>query len=276
MKVGARLVLAAAVGACVVLSSCSGPGAAGSVSAVPSVGEVVAVSSPEQVRRPVDAVRLGSAQLVQLEAAEVRMVNDCRRERGLPGDAAFLEPAVAAVSRTMERERADSPLWGFFSPSTAASGGFATGKPSGPTFFQGSGDAKVGQECFAQAQKAMPRGQSWVFLATLSTWPEGGPQTPVGDPRWVEAVKAWSGCMGDRGFQAGDPVAFAREQNGHQPSASQAERAAAQADVGCKVSTNLVGLGMAVQAAYDDEYLARNEAALREWRKEVDVFLSTH
>ncbi|MDQ4504159.1 hypothetical protein [Sinomonas sp. ASV322] len=55
--------------------------------------------------------------------------------------------------------------------------------------------------------------------------------------------------------------------------ADSTEIAAAVADVQCKISTNLVGIGAALQTAYDQEYIAKHRAALDAFAADWDGYL---
>ncbi|MCL2483519.1 MAG: hypothetical protein FWF43_08935, partial [Propionibacteriaceae bacterium] len=46
------------------------------------------------------------------------------------------------------------------------------------------------------------------------------------------------------------------------------------ADMNCKISTNLVGVAVAVQSAYDQVYIDSHRDALNTWKQKLDALLS--
>lgn len=111
------------------------------------------------------------------------------------------------------------------------------------------------------------------------TLPDHGPHSAVDDPRVVAAYAAWSSCMKAEGYRyatpqeaIGDPSLVpetVKENGASVVRHSAAELAHATADVRCKTSTNLVGIAVTVQAAYDDLYIAGHRDALRDYRNRL-------
>ncbi|MBD0671952.1 hypothetical protein [Streptomyces sp. CBMA156] len=136
--------------------------------------------------------------------------------------------------------------------------------PRGPgidfTEFQGRAVPKGG--CLQEGLDAV--GGAAFLNSAPSALPGGGPKEPLTDPRVVAADRQWSNCMKDRGFTYAtpadaymDPRWRDRTQGagasvGHTP----AELATATADDACKRSTGFMGIAVAVQAAYDRQYIA--------------------
>ncbi len=82
------------------------------------------------------------------------------------------------------------------------------------------------------------------------------------DSRTVAAEESWSSCMKKAGFS----FATSRDANNHRwpdPVGAE-EKAAAVADVKCKISTNLVGIWWAVETAYQRRALEENAPALKQ------------
>lgn len=237
---------------------------------LPPLAEVASVTSPEQVSRPVDGFRLSAGQVLALAAAEERMANACRTGLGLPPDFAYVPEQVSFYAGLAASEASNSPLWGLFD--TAPEATYLPQRPQGPTLYGGSGDKAASSECFRASALKMPHGQSFVFQVRTIDWPAQGPASPALDPRWAEAVGAWQRCLVAHGRPASLGPAELARQLGQQPSPG--NRSMAAVDVACKVETNLVGVGAALQAAYDEQYLTAHGDELRAWKGEIDEFLT--
>jgi hypothetical protein len=108
--------------------------------------------------------------------------------------------------------------------------------------------------------------------------PDGGPKVPPTDPRIVDANARWSDCMKSKGFSYASPWAAYFDpkwrsmprpgtlSRTHTPQ----EIATATADQDCKLSTNLMGIAVAVEAAYDKQYIDSHAAALSAFKLSLD------
>src|SRR5262249_27537689 len=106
--------------------------------------------------------------------------------------------------------------------------------------------------------------------------PDGGPAVPVKDPRMVAVDAAWSTCMKDKGFHYANPVAALTDPQwtpkGSGPTTpTTKEVAVATADLACKRSTNLMGVAVAVETAYDQQYIASHRAQLAAYAKHLQA-----
>jgi len=105
--------------------------------------------------------------------------------------------------------------------------------------------------------------------------PDGGPRIPEKDSRIAKADSAWSACMKNAGFNYRDPVnAFLDTRWSRSPDPSKIihtsdEVATESADLRCKKSTNLIGIAIAVQAAYDQKYIATHTRALTDFQSQL-------
>lgn len=107
--------------------------------------------------------------------------------------------------------------------------------------------------------------------------PDGGPLLANTDSRFRNAVSKWSECMAKAGYHYDDPVAPLVDkkwdrpvgEDGSQAPPSAAEIATATADVKCKMSTDLVGTAIAVQSAYDQQYIQSHRDQLAAFRQFV-------
>lgn len=82
------------------------------------------------------------------------------------------------------------------------------------------------------------------------------------DSRVVAAFAKWSTCMAGSGYHYSTPMAANDDPNWSGERASAEEIAVAVADVNCKKTTNLVGIRMAVDAAYQRAAISQHGAEL--------------
>jgi hypothetical protein len=102
--------------------------------------------------------------------------------------------------------------------------------------------------------------------------PDGGPHIPVSDPRVTDAYAKWSDCMRGKGYAYKDPIAAISDQAwGQEPNGASAKQiATATADIQCKVANNTVGVIVAVEIAYDKQYVDSHAQALTAYRQHID------
>ncbi|MGW1177809.1 hypothetical protein ACWD4P_29310 [Kitasatospora sp. NPDC002543] len=265
------------------LAALAGCGTGDARPAPPQLGEIPTITGVGQVIRPIDAYLPTTAQTRTVERAAYLTSADCLRRLGIteaPGpDPAGTEPAARDVR---------SQLYGYFAPDRVAATGYdavvavGTGQPASAatrqvltgrdatgtpvTEFQGRAVPKGG--CLQAGLDAV--GGAMFLNSDPSALPGGGPKEPLTDPRVVAADRQWSTCMKDRGFTYATPAAAYmdprwrdRTRSAETPvSHTPAELATATADDACKRSTNFMGITVAVQAAYDRQYIAAHPAEL--------------
>ncbi|MDR2973758.1 MAG: hypothetical protein LBV00_03445 [Propionibacteriaceae bacterium] len=108
----------------------------------------------------------------------------------------------------------------------------------------------------------------------ISNLPDGGPAWHPQDSRFVAAEATWSTCMTQRGFTYATPLDAINKN--HMTAASPESMAVAAADVQCKIDTNLVGIGVAVQSAYEQQYIDTHRDALTTQQKQIADFIAGH
>lgn len=79
--------------------------------------------------------------------------------------------------------------------------------------------------------------------------------------------------MKAKGFALDSPLSATIAAWYREKPASAEQIAAATADVQCKISTNLVGIGVALQAAYDQQYIDAHRAELDAFLAQRDRYL---
>jgi hypothetical protein len=141
------------------------------------------------------------------------------------------------------------------------------------TSYHGKPVPKEGCQGFAFAAV----GGSLPGVGSTHDMPGGGPDVPLTDPRIVSVNRQWSGCMASKGFKYPTPIdAIAdprwkpdpKNTGAYRPSGEQV--AVASADIGCKLSLNLVGIDVAVASAYQKQYIDSHAAELAGYRRNFD------
>ncbi|MFI9361531.1 hypothetical protein ACIG5E_10755 [Kitasatospora sp. NPDC053057] len=268
----------------------AGCGAGGTHPDPPQLGEISTITSVRQVVRPIDAYLPTASQGLIAQRAVYLTSARCLRRLGI-SEAPWAAPAQTEATDQDVR----SQLYGYFAPDRVATTGYdaitatdtrtpasattqqvlagrdSTGAPL--TQYQGKAVPKGG--CLKEALDAV--GGSMAMTPDPSALPGGGPKVPLTDPRIVAADHQWSGCMKTHGFTYANPAdAYMdprwRDQNpgaGAAVTHSPAEIATATADDACKRSTNLMGIAVAVQTAYDQQYIAAHADDLAKFAQRV-------
>jgi hypothetical protein len=264
------IVSACAAGA---LAACGSSTTHASTSGEPRlVGPIEVVTTPQQIARPLDTYLPSAQELVQLQEIQVVVTNRCLAAAGdepmqVSGDIPTLV-GDAVAARTQ-----DSSLWGFFDPDAAATQGYALPAGHGAGLTLAFPNDAAGAACQAKGEAAVG-GPEGVALTDESSLPAGGPPTPVQDSRVVAAYQSWSKCMRQSGFNYPDPVTVEQQwPRSAGQTASPDEIATAVADNRCKISTNLVGVTLAVQLAYDQRYLDKNQQSLVAFKDKWESYL---
>ncbi|WP_462183686.1 hypothetical protein [Frankia sp. AgKG'84/4] len=82
------------------------------------------------------------------------------------------------------------------------------------------------------------------------------------DPRVQAVLRTWSDCMRGRGFSYPTPLAAAGDPHFRTGPVTPTEKAAATADLGCKATTNLIGVWSSVEADLQRSAITSNRDAL--------------
>jgi len=280
MNVARRVTVGVCMCAIMLLASagCAVRGSAGPTSAPePTLGVVATIDRPGEVTRPIDGYLPSGDEVAQLVAEQYTAINACLTKHGVNGRAGLANPqdlnAYIAGSLSDRVERSD--LWGFFAVDTASQYGYRR-PPGTPDGLQSSVPADstpdVTDACFKAGNDVFDGGDPFSYLG-YGALPDGGPQLPATDSRYVAAVGKWRACMRDRGFDFTDPIAAIGDARWRTPTATANEIATAVADVDCKVSTNTVGIGAALETAYDQRYITAHLGAVIDFRTKIDGYL---
>jgi hypothetical protein len=246
----------------------------------PRMGPVTRPETSGDLHRPIDKYLLAPAQSYRLLEAETARINHCVG-RAASESTAPSAASKAAVLNFLTTQQSDdvqrSSLWGFFDPSNAAVVGYAR-SPGVIASIEIRAPAGVPQEtyraCSRAADDALPtsNGLNALFSGIPEALPGGGPFVPATDSRYRKAERAWIACMQTRNYSyrsARAPL----DDSQLLAAGERAQIAAATADVRCKLETNLVGIGLAVQSAYDRAYIASHRQALRAFKSKVEAYI---
>ncbi|MCX5386828.1 hypothetical protein [Streptomyces sp. NBC_00083] len=264
-------------------------------SKLPDLGAVPTITEVQQVVRPIDAYLPTPAQTDRVERAAYLTSVRCLKRFGVAEPSGIAPPPSDPAGRAVR-----SQLYGYFAPRAAPLAGYdsavvpqrttplpddalelLTGRDKGGaavTQYHGRPVAKGG--CWQEGLDAV--GGAALLAGDPAGMPGGGPPEPLKDPRVIDADQQWSACMKSRGFSYGtpadaymDPRWRAPGTAGRTPTHSAAEIKTATADMSCKRSTNFMGVVVAVESAYDREYIAANSARLAALKKGVANHLAT-
>lgn len=264
----------AAIGACTTEP-------AGAQSGEPPIGVVPVVRSGADIALPLDAYLLTGGQQKKLDTAVTAIGRDCLKRFGLSWPAnqpAALDTAPRNARRYSIIEPEKAKTVGYHMPETTARQ-VDQKKPTAEAMnvWAGRGEQNFrGQPvpaggCAGEAVRQLTRGA-----------PEADPGIPerlqfetykqtTADSRVVRVFAEWSKCMRAKGYSYPDPYAAAGDQRWQTASAGPAEIAVATADVACKVETNVPGLMLAVETAYQNRAAVRHASELAA----IKVYLKT-
>ena len=254
----------------------------------PSLGSIPIVTSSEQVVLPIHSYLPSVEQNVAFMNAGKNFVNSCiQSEGGTEETNWFLEDDVTGVSREATQNdlidfvsayrRNDvifSGMWGFFGVDTVAQHGYNHVEESSFYMFVGDGDTAM-DSCFTRVNSVTPGtlGAGWPLQ--ISGLPDGGPQWHPEDSRFVTVQEQWSQCMGTHGFAYATPDEAINSNVLAQTDAEkQKAKAVASADIQCKLDTNLVGVAVAVQSAYEQQYIDSHRDQLTEFQNQFAGYLA--
>ncbi|WP_406053679.1 hypothetical protein OG462_43955 [Streptomyces sp. NBC_01077] len=258
-------------------------GAAETGDSPPPIGEVKKVMSANDISLPLDAYDLTSEERSALQQVYDLMGTACMKEKGFkvtmperrPEDAesiygrryfiinmAEAERYGYRPSRMMEKKEKQSPSG---LESKAALTAWLGHDPDDE-----SQDPNSGKGCGAAAHSILEEGvgqDSDVVIHELSaeSW-----HRSEEDSRMQKVFKAWSSCMAKYGFEYTTPIQSNNDKRWQQKVVSDLEIATAKADISCKQKTNLPGMWLALESAYQKRAIETHSEALRIRREAWD------
>ncbi len=263
-----------------VLSGCAAGDNGSGENNEPVLGDVRQITHEMQVKRPIDVFLPSSNEIRQTALLQLETENRCFAEHGLTAKREQNATDLAAFVNSSLRGRVVmASFWSFFDTTNAAQYGYKRpAEDRGPLESHISGGIpawEIISTCAERSTSNTPGQAGWSeFTSETAVLPDGGPKSAVNDSRYVSAVGNWSSCMNEKGFDYPDPLAAIGDRQWHQlETADSQEIATATADIDCKISTNLVGIGLAVQTAYDKHYIDTHREALTQFRNDLDNYL---
>ncbi|MEZ0114272.1 hypothetical protein ABH920_008306 [Catenulispora sp. EB89] len=284
MASNAKWPAAAVTVALIVLGSACSSASGGQ--SLPALGTVPAVTSSTQLSRPIDAYLAQADDVKQYEKAQDVLADACMKTFGLSG----LPTVDIGLDEAAAKRNTSTALYGYFDTAADPSKGYdrvSVDDPSTPQSrpnmsavqeVEYGRDSTTGELATAYQGRPIPAGGCQKSAAQeigsprpalfVQALPAGGPQVPTTDPRLTAANSQWSSCMAKQGFQYASPeAAFLDPKWAPPPGASTAvvkqfthtpaEVATTKADIGCKISTGYMGTVVALESAYDDQYIAK-------------------
>lgn len=265
-------------------------------SAPPPIGSIPHIETPTQIERPIFPYTVTAAQATTIENAVRIGTESCMKGFGFSLDLPAPPDNNAFVLQGLYR----SFDYGFFDPASDPSKGYDTAAATQQLDFGILNRMPTDER--AVLEGTQPNGRPLVTFHGMPVpthgcgqagldavggkvptpqdpraLPDNGPVIPAADPRIISVDKQWSDCMQRKGFHYTSPwdaYTDARwRQTTTSPSAphSVQEIATATADLACKQSVNLVGIAVAVESAYDQQYIASHRATLQHFKQGVDL-----
>ncbi|MEV0391120.1 hypothetical protein [Nonomuraea sp. NPDC050643] len=226
------------------------------------------------LRLPLDDYQHSPTQgLTVTNAYRVHLIRCARRHgRTLPITSS---PRPLVGPRTWMERR-----YGLTDPADAAAYGYGLGPrdpahqppespvldPASIAVITGTGDEAPPGGCQEQTRKALAMAPAGADPALPQRLSRISFQRSRTDPRVRAAVEAWSDCMRAAGHAYAtpfDPIADPAFRDG----TSEKELATARTDLACKKRTDLVGVWLSVESAYQRTMIAQNATALQGARR---------
>ncbi|MFD6328201.1 hypothetical protein ACFWGI_01320 [Streptomyces niveus] len=293
---------AIAVTAMAVLGGCSSSGAGGGEPGLGSVPSPSSFDVA-QISTPLDAYLPTPEENYTLKKARVMLVNQCMRQLGYPDNPqplgkftgkAYLEHGEFLVAPVEQVER-----WGYKSPP-----GAETGKQADESSFTKNATKTQGQllagrittfngkpvpdgGCEGEALRTLTKGAETAQEVTFPDgsaagagkdgFGEGFAEMVVSsargkamakvrnDSRFEKVTTAWSDCMDKQGYDFDSPSAANNDKrwaDATQP--GKEEIAVAVADMRCKQKVNYLGVGIAVESAYEKQLIEEDAEILKD------------
>jgi hypothetical protein len=260
----------------------------------PEIGPIPAITSPDQIVRSIFPYTVSADQATTIFSAVRVGTEACMRGFGFTLDL----PKPPDVQRDIYQNLARTRNYGFFDPASDPSKGYdtkvhqevdtallnrlpaderavldgvdAADKPA--TTFGGKPVPSGG--CGGAGLAAV--GGKILIVHDTGALPDQGPTVPPTDPRIAEVNKKWSACMAQKGFHYAtpwdayiDPRWRRLTPAGNDVVIPPEEVATAGADLACKREVDLVGVVVAVEGGYDQQYIDSHGAALDHYDKAV-------
>jgi hypothetical protein len=274
----------------------SGPDGALTVTSPPAVANTPKLDLLDGKVFPIEAYKLTPAEQRQLNDAQTILANRCLARFGFTQTLAAPPPLDA-------HDPALSRRYGVTDPATAAQYGYhAPADPSGPAsrppaqaldqdysaVLYGSSSGRKAEHngaavpdggCMGEARRKLDS-DAYEQLSNggLAVQIErSAGQQAQSDARVAGKFAEWSACMKGKGFDYRDPFqpldGDTLKTSLAQPAPTEQEIRTAVADVECKRQVNLVGVWYAVESAYEQKLIEKNQERLDQTKQAIDAML---
>jgi hypothetical protein len=239
----------------------------------PRLGLIQTVTDWRQITLPLDAYELSLRDGAAINRAEYQQTKACMGQFGFAFDVAPWDSWTAGIPESdLDASPSHYRFFGLLDEAHAAQYGYHVPETQPAAEKESSGlensrdyanvlGAKFGGGtyqgqhipdggCIGQARQSIAGGgpsfdSSLPEQLTSEAWDRSD-----SDSRVISAYTLWSACMKDAGFDYRTPADANNDTRWSGEEATPAEIAVASADVTCKKQTNLVGIRMAVDSAY--------------------------
>ena len=279
----------------ILVTGCSsGPGHHGGDTKVPPITSTPVITNPATVSLPIDAYKITNDQYQKIDAATIAVETSCMKRYGFDY-APFVVPATGPNAPNQNARRygaadlATVSQYGYHPAGTRQSvtktsvppkmsdvmfsvlgsgAGPHVGLPT-PATYNGIAVPKGG--CVGEAENKLDTGATDIGLSGIVEQINAdGFNHALSDDRVKTVFAAWSACMQADGYNYATPQEAANDSKWHSPQASTTEIAAATADVRCKQKTNVLGVWVAVESAYEQQLIEQHAPELAQVKKNID------
>ncbi len=248
------------------------------------------VQRPEQIVLPLDAYFPSKEQSEVIARATQQVGRDCMRRLQVPWPVLSVESLSSAGPNDRR--------YGLLDPKDAAAYGYqnvraamedkraravdTAQQPKRDSFLVWIGSTRTvaGRPvpeggCAAEAKRILSGGEAPVDTLPVQERALQSFQRMMSDSRVREVQALWSTCMREAGFNYSNPDQASESDEWLSDPSSDKERAVATADVRCKLRHNLAGVYLAVETAYQQMVIERNEEMLDKVRADLDQQLKS-
>jgi len=289
--------IAKSVAALAVMIAVAGCGVSrpGTKAVLVPLGPISVITSVDQITRPIDAYVPTVTDINKLTKGMDIVQARCMKGFNLP----YQSEEIDGLAQDVLDYIARTPLYGYFGTDTQLDKGYdmmrnpsaADNSASVPqvavNVFNGKNSAGTLITSY-QGKKVPPGGCQGAGAAavggfppmpTTEVLPDGGPRTPASDPRLVAIYAKWAQCMKTKGYGYSTPMAAFLDPQWQPHSAAEfqdytvspVQIATVTADLDCKKSTNLIGVAIAVESAYDNQYIKSHKTQLAKFQMQLDA-----
>jgi hypothetical protein len=282
--------IAAATAMLIVLAACS--------DAEPDVDVIGQVRNYNDISMPLDAYLVTAEQEATLLQAVDLFTAECARRfgvTGLPRSETTWTRELIVGRRYGLINPADALQWGYNVPPRLDSGGTAKGDATSPDVWNPTDEEFVvirGRDrytaesregvvvngervpdggCAGEAERRLDEGAPSVNMRVADELRAESYALAETDSRVRAASDAWSACMKQSGYDYAD-IWAPNDREWPEPATSE-EIATARTDVRCKQESNLAGIWLAVEVAYQVRLIDGRAEELDEVKKAIDVRL---